>query len=243
MVVDAPTGETPVMPAAGSGTAAPVNADPLRTQRTPNGATRPEATRSGATPSEPVPAEPLPAEPLPAEPDRLEPADPATPAEPAASELDPAYDAAADPEPYVAPDDPNTGERTEPFRGPFEPPPGKPTVNDFVPSSREESGESPESPAPRPTTPTIAASAAGDVAALLNGRALDGVLRGPASEEKLEKIKDLYLTVEAIGDDNVGKHFDELMTRQRELISEYFKETGIGKGPRDSTQTDQPSTG
>jgi hypothetical protein len=206
------------MAAPASGTSAPVNA---------------EATR----------AEPVPAEPLPAEPDRLEPADPATPAGPAASELDPAYDAAADPEPYVAPDDPNTGAQTEPFRGPFEPPPGKPTVSDFVPTSPEDSPESPESPAPRPATPTIAASAAGDVAALLNGRALDGALRGPASEEKLERIKDLYLTVEAIGDDNVGKHFDELMTRQRELISEYFKETGIGKGPRDGTQTDQPSTG
>jgi hypothetical protein len=51
-----------------------------------------------------------------------------------------------------------------------------------------------------------------------------------ASEEKLEQIKDLYMTVEAIGDDNVDKHFDELLQRQRELISEYFKETGIGTG-------------
>jgi hypothetical protein len=202
-----------------------------------------DTATAGFTRAEPVPAEPLPADPLPAEPDRLGPADPATPAEPAASELDPAYDAADDPEPYVAPEDPNTGARTEPFRGPFEPPPGKPTVNDFVPSSAEDSSEGSESPASRPAAPTIAASAAGDVAALLNGRALDGTPRGPASEEKLEKIKDLYLTVEAIGDDNVGKHFDELMTRQRELISEYFKETGVGKGPRDSTQTDQPSNG
>ena len=65
--------------------------------------------------------------------------------------------------------------------------------------------------------------------------------RPGASAEKLEKIKDLYLTVEAIGDDNVGKHFDELMTRQRELISDYFRETGIGKGGPQATQTDQPS--
>ena len=119
----------------------------------------------------------------------------------------------------MAPEDPNTGARTEPFRGPFEPPPGKPTVSDFVPSSPN-SEDAPEPPAAE---------------------------RGPASEEKLEKIKDLYLTVEAIGDDNVGKHFDELMNRQRELISEYFKETGIGKGPRstqnDQTQTDQPTGG
>jgi len=37
--------------------------------------------------------------------------------------------------PYVAPEDPNTGARTEPFRGPFEPPPGQPKVSEFVPSS------------------------------------------------------------------------------------------------------------
>ena len=58
------------------------------------------------------------------------------------------------------------------------------------------------------------------------------------SREKLEKIKDLYLTVEAIGDDNVGKHFDELMQRQRELISDYFKETGIGSGKSRTAQPD-----
>ena len=59
-----------------------------------------------------------------------------------------------------------------------------------------------------------------------------------SSREKLEKIKDLYLTVEAIGDDNVGKHFDELMQRQRELISDYFKETGIGSGRSRAHQPD-----
>ena len=58
------------------------------------------------------------------------------------------------------------------------------------------------------------------------------------SQEKLEKIKDLYLTVEAIGDDNVDKHFDELLQRQRELISDYFKETGIGSGKSRAAQPD-----
>ncbi len=71
--------------------------------------------------------------------------------------------------------------------------------------------------------------------------ASSGPDREPASEgsrEKLEKIKDLYLTVEAIGDDNVGKHFDELMQRQRELISDYFKATGIGSGKGRAAQPD-----
>src|SRR5207344_2443300 len=40
---------------------------------------------------------------------------------------------------------------------------------------------------------------------------------------KLEQIKDLYLTAEAIGEANVDKHFDHLLAQQRELISEYFK--------------------
>ena len=60
------------------------------------------------------------------------------------------------------------------------------------------------------------------------------------SEKKLEKIKDLYLTVEAIGDDNVDKHFDELLQRQRELISDYFKETGIGSGKARISPLGQP---
>ncbi|HXP57521.1 MAG TPA: hypothetical protein VN847_21325, partial [Streptosporangiaceae bacterium] len=173
----------------------------------------------------------------------------------------PAEEAAAmsgrdDPAPYVAPEDPNTGARTEPFRGPFEPPPGQPKVSEFVPSSSTlddldnldaQDGEPARTAAPGPAAadtqprPTLAAAQPGDGAALaVPPGSADPQDRGPASEEKLEKIKDLYLTVEAIGDDNVGKHFDELMTRQRELISDYFKETGIGKGPR-APQTDQPS--
>ena len=59
------------------------------------------------------------------------------------------------------------------------------------------------------------------------GAGTDAGVGREGSREKLEKIKDLYLTVEAIGDNNVGKHFDELMQRQRELISDYFKETGM----------------
>jgi hypothetical protein len=153
-----------------------------------------------------------------------------------------------EPAPYLAPDDPNTGARTEPFRGPFEPPAGQPKLSEFVPSSSSpedlgEPGSSTEPGEPEQTQPsgTLAAAQPGDGAALPIPPNPQGPQdRGAASEEKLEKIKDLYLTVEAIGDDNVGKHFDELMTRQRELISDYFKETGIGKGPR-APQTDQPT--
>jgi hypothetical protein len=53
---------------------------------------------------------------------------------------------------------------------------------------------------------------------------------------KLEQLKDLYLTAEAIGEQNVDKHFDQLLARQRELIGEYFKQSAPAQpgpaGPR-----------
>jgi len=57
-----------------------------------------------------------------------------------------------------------------------------------------------------------------------------------AHARKLEQIKDLYLTAEAIGEANVDKHFDHLLARQRELIGEYFKQSSAAKpaaGPAD----------
>ncbi len=58
-----------------------------------------------------------------------------------------------------------------------------------------------------------------------------------ARARKLEQLKDLYLTAEAIGEQNVDKHFDQLLAQQRELISDYFgqpaaAEPGVA-GPRD----------
>jgi hypothetical protein len=115
--------------------------------------------------------------------------------------------------------------------------PAQPAVPDG-PGERDELGQ------PGTSGPAAAFSPAGtaeDTDAATEPRATLAPAPPGASAEKLEKIKDLYLTVEAIGDDNVGKHFDELMTRQRELISDYFRETGIGKGRPQATQTDQPS--
>jgi len=51
---------------------------------------------------------------------------------------------------------------------------------------------------------------------------------GRARARKLEQIKDFYLTAEAIGEENVDKHFDQLLAHQRELISEYFRQPGAG---------------
>jgi hypothetical protein len=38
------------------------------------------------------------------------------------------------------------------------------------------------------------------------------------------------VTAEAIGEDALGKHFDELSERQRQLIREYFNQAGVGPG-------------
>jgi hypothetical protein len=43
-----------------------------------------------------------------------------------------------------------------------------------------------------------------------------------AAGEKLDQIKDLYLTAEAIGEEALDKHFDQVSERQRELINDFF---------------------
>jgi hypothetical protein len=52
----------------------------------------------------------------------------------------------------------------------------------------------------------------------------------PEAEAKLDQIKDLYLTAEAIGEDALDKHFDQVSQRQRELIREFFLRSESG-GP------------
>jgi len=42
---------------------------------------------------------------------------------------------------------------------------------------------------------------------------------------KLEQIKDLYLTAEAIGEDALGKHFEQVSQRQHELIKDFFQQS------------------
>jgi hypothetical protein len=59
-------------------------------------------------------------------------------------------------------------------------------------------------------------------------RGADEFSEGTLSEAALAQIKDLYMTAEAIGEENLGKHYEQLLERQRRLISEYFKESGFG---------------
>ena len=48
------------------------------------------------------------------------------------------------------------------------------------------------------------------------------------TQAKLEQIKDLYQTAEAIGEDALVKHFDQLSQRQSSLIREFFEHAGLG---------------
>ncbi|MGH3186878.1 MAG: hypothetical protein ACRDOL_06380 [Streptosporangiaceae bacterium] len=52
---------------------------------------------------------------------------------------------------------------------------------------------------------------------------------GRAQARKLEQIKDFYLTAEAIGEENLDKHFDQLLAHQRELIGDYFRQSAAAK--------------
>jgi hypothetical protein len=51
----------------------------------------------------------------------------------------------------------------------------------------------------------------------------------PAAAAKLDQIKDLLLTAEAIGEQNLDQHFDQVSQRQRELIREFFEQAQPGR--------------
>lgn len=44
----------------------------------------------------------------------------------------------------------------------------------------------------------------------------------PSAAEKLNQIKDLLVTAEALGEENLDKHFEQVSRRQRQLIREFF---------------------
>jgi len=57
----------------------------------------------------------------------------------------------------------------------------------------------------------------------------------------LGQIRDLYQTAETVGQASFDRHFDQLLERQRELISEYFKEAG-GFGSAEAAAPETPAT-
>ena len=103
----------------------------------------------------------------------------------------------------------------EPARGPFEP---------LLSSSGSPPGAAAPPPAGPPPSPAESPPSPADA---IRDQDLDDSEHARA--RKLEQIKDLYLTAEAIGERNVDKHFDHLLAQQRELISEYFKQSPAAK--------------
>ena len=105
----------------------------------------------------------------------------------------------------------------EEARGPFEP---------LVSSSDPPGAARHTSAGPDTAEPAVPDSAHADQAPA--DSAAGGVPAESAYDRarKLEQIKDLYLTAEAIGEANVDKHFDQLLAQQRELISDYFRQPG-----------------
>jgi hypothetical protein len=104
----------------------------------------------------------------------------------------------------------DSGPKREEARGPFEP----------LLSSSEPSGAVQQ----RTPEPGGTEQASPDAA---RGESQDAPEQTRARQ--LEQLKDLYLTAEAIGEENVDKHFDQLLAQQRELISEYFRRSGTAQ--------------
>ncbi len=110
----------------------------------------------------------------------------------------------------------------EETRGPFEP---------LVSSSGPLPGGV---PSPDVAPAASAAVAEGRVGRHAAPQTAEGDSDGPedsaeARARKLAQIKDFYLTAEAIGEQNVDKHFDQLLAQQRELIGEYFKQSNAAQ--------------
>jgi hypothetical protein len=46
-----------------------------------------------------------------------------------------------------------------------------------------------------------------------------------AATAKIDQLKDLYFTAQAIGEDALDKHFDQVSQRQHEIIKDFFKQS------------------
>ena len=107
-------------------------------------------------------------------------------------------------------------------RGPFEP----------LPPDHEVTEPPPPSSAPADTQPAETSQADEQDDDL--DVALVGQGTGP-----LARIKDLYATAESIGERRLDRHFEQLLERQRQLISDYFTKQQIrgSAGPRRAAAT------
>jgi hypothetical protein len=104
------------------------------------------------------------------------------------------------------------GSQAKRMRGPFEPPDKPDHVDGGTPPSD-------------PAADTGAEESAEETT--MSGAARASVWSPAAA--KMDQIKDLYLTAEAIGEDALDQHFELVSDRQRQLIKEYFNQMGTGR--------------
>jgi hypothetical protein len=114
-------------------------------------------------------------------------------------------------------------------------------AEDPVPEPEHDEGRGPFEPL-MPSTGAAADSPGEPVATAGPARDDNGGAEAPERERarKLEQLQDLYLTAEAIGEQNVDRHFNELLAQQRQLISDYFSQGSAAAD--DGLVVPQPTT-
>jgi hypothetical protein len=137
--------------------------------------------------------------------------------------------AAPSPEPVRSP---RAGSDASRIRGPFEPANAAGHAGadgPAGPAGQPRSAE-PASPSagPSPSAAPIVAPTAGASAGQAMSQAARASMWSPGAA-KMDQIKDLYLTAEAIGEDALDKHFQQVSERQRQLIREYFDQVVGGQ--------------
>jgi hypothetical protein len=87
----------------------------------------------------------------------------------------------------------------------------------------------PPLPVRKPAAPPPESEIPAEVPAEVLAETSAGTSAEPPGTAKLEQIKDLYITAEAIGEDALDQHFQQVSERQRQLIREYFGQTTEGQ--------------
>jgi hypothetical protein len=98
------------------------------------------------------------------------------------------------------------------------------------------------SPSPLPASPATGIGESADTTPLTVIMASQPLqVPAPPAQAKLDQIKDLYLTAEAIGEDALVRHFEEVSSRQRDLIRQYFEQSGFGHQAAARVPGDDPA--
>ena len=121
--------------------------------------------------------------------------------------------------------------------GPDDPAYGPPSA-DWYARDRDREEEEEVTPEPAPEEPRVVrgpfeplpqsevAVQAALYEALTDDPRADANHAGGTSERALKRIRDLYAAADAVGDEGLDKHFERLLERQRQLISDYLEELG-----------------